>query len=253
MRSRGVRMLVVGAGGLGSPVLLALARAPGIDAVVLVDDDVVDASNLHRQTLFSSSDVGTSKVACAVARLQSEAESARSHVEITGYEERFVPENAFSLLADVDVVVEGADNFATKFLVADACGIAQRAVVHAGCVRWGGWALAAVPKTSACLRCVFEDLPSRLAPNTGSTLPAETCADAGVIGPVVGVLGGLEAVLALRLAHGDLGAAGVLWRYDGLRGEVRPTRVKRRDDCPLCSGAITSLDPASYAPPEQAL
>jgi len=99
MRSRGVRMLVVGAGGLGSPVLRALARAPGIDAITLIDDDVVERTNLHRQTLFEESDVGAPKVARAVARLRRYAEAARSHVEITGIETRFAPQNAFSLLA----------------------------------------------------------------------------------------------------------------------------------------------------------
>jgi len=253
MRSRGVRFLVVGVGGLGAPVLRALARASGIDAITLIDDDVVELTNLHRQTLFDAHDVGASKVERAVERLRFEAESARSHVEITGLAERFVPENAFSLLADVDVVVEGADNFATKFLVADACSLAKRAVVQAGCVRWGGWALASVPGVSACLRCVFEDLPARLALSAGGVPAPETCAEAGVIGPVVGVIGALEAVLALRLAAGDHSAAGQLWRYDGLRGEVRRTAARRRATCPLCSGAIGSIDAEQYRAPNNAV
>jgi adenylyltransferase/sulfurtransferase len=250
MRSRGARLLVVGAGGLGSPVLRALARAPGIDAIVVVDDDVVERSNLHRQTLYGADDLGAPKLVRAVSRLRSEAEAARSHVEIIGVEGRFLPETAFSLLADADVVVEGSDNFATKFLVADACAIAKRPVVQAGCVRWAGWALATVPGVSACLRCVFEDVPARLAASVGSAVPPETCASAGVIGPIVGVLGALEAVLALRLAAGDARAAGVLWRYDGLRGDVRRTKLKRREGCALCGGQITSLDADSYAAPE---
>ena len=248
--TRGARFLVVGAGGLGSPVLLALARAPGVESVVLVDDDVVDRSNLHRQTLYTADDLGARKVERAVGRLRREAAGARSRVEFRGVEGRFLPDNAQALLADVDVVVEGADNFATKFLVADACGLAKLPLVQAGCVRWAGWALATVPGVSACLRCVFEDVPARLAANTGKPAPPETCAEAGVIGPIVGVLGALEAVLALRLAAGEVGAAGVLWRYDGLRGDVRRSAVKRRSDCSLCTGAITTLEAASYAAPD---
>ena len=248
--TRGARFLVVGAGGLGSPVLLALARAPGVASIVLIDDDVVDRSNLHRQTLYTADDLGARKVERAVARLRGEAEAAGSAAEIRGVEGRFLPDNAQALLADVDVVVEGADNFATKVLVADACGLAQRPLVQAGCVRWAGWALATVPGVSACLRCLFEDVPARLAASTGKPVPPETCAEAGVIGPIVGVLGALEAVLALRLAAGDFGAAGVLWRYDGLRGEVRRSTVKRRSDCALCTGAITRLVAESYAAPD---
>lgn len=250
MRSRGARVLVVGAGGLGSPVLRALARAPGVDAIVLVDDDVVERSNLPRQTLYDARDLGAPKLACAVARLRRDAEAARSHVEITGIEGRFLPETAFSLLAGVDVVVEGADNFATKFLVADACALAKCPVVQAGCVRWAGWALAAVPGVTACLRCVFEDVPGRLAASVGRAAPPETCASAGVIGPVVGVLGALEAVLALRLAAGDRSAAGVLWRYDGLRGDLRRTPLRPRASCTLCRGLITRLDAESYRAPD---
>jgi len=247
--SLGAHVLVVGAGGLGSPVLRLLARAPGIRALTLLDDDVVERSNLHRQTLFDEADVGAPKVARAVARLHELAEAAGSDVTVNGVEERFTPDRALALLEGVTLVVEGADNFATKFLVADACARACVAVVQAGCVRWAGWAFASVPGKTACLRCVFEDIPARLAVHTGQLAPPETCAEAGVVGPVVGVLGALEAVLALRLAAGDTRAAGVLWRYDGERGSVRRSRVRRRADCPLCEGAVPSLSIDDYTAP----
>ncbi len=250
MSARGARVLVVGAGGLGAPALHLLACAPGIAALTVVDDDVVERSNLHRQTLFDEADVGAPKVARAVARLRALAEAAASGVAVQGVEARFTPDRALALLADVDLVVEGADNFATKFLVADACARARVAAVQAGCVRWAGWALASVPGVSACLRCVFEDLPARLAAQGGQAAPPETCAEAGVIGPVVGVLGALEAVLALRLAAGDTHAAGVLWRYDGLRGAVRRTRLRRRADCPLCAGRVPALSLDDYRVPD---
>src|SRR5262249_23490099 len=157
-------------------------------------------------------------------------------VRVVGREGRFVPEHARELLVGHDLVVEGADNFATKFLVADACAAAGVPCVQAGAVRWGGWALATMPGTSACLRCVFEGLPSRISGEP------EACAGAGVLGPVVGVLGALEGLLALRIARGDAGAAGTLHHYDGLRGSLRRARVARRDDCPLCTGETRDLD-----------
>jgi molybdopterin/thiamine biosynthesis adenylyltransferase len=247
--SRGARVLVVGAGGLGAPALRLLACAPEIRVITVVDDDVVERSNLHRQTLFDEGDVGAPKVARAVVRLRALAEAALSGVEVRGVETRFVPDRALALLEGVTLVVEGADNFATKFLVADACARARIPVVQAGCVRWAGWAFASVPGESACLRCVFEDIPARLAARTGQVASPETCAEAGVVGPVVGVLGALEAVLALRLIAGDARAAGVLWRYDGQRGSVRRSRVRRRAGCPLCEGVVPSLSMDDYTAP----
>jgi molybdopterin-synthase adenylyltransferase len=138
-------------------------------------------------------------------------------------------------------VLEGADNFATKFLVADACALNRVPLVQAGAVRWVGWALASIPGVSACLRCVFEDMP------TGQQ---DTCAAAGVIGPVVGALGALQAALALRLLRGDVSAAGELWSYAGLAGELRRRPVRRQARCALCSGRINQLELSRYAPPE---
>lgn len=241
MSDRRARVLLVGAGGLGSPAALVLARSVEVALITVLDDDVVDLSNLHRQTLYDDRDVGAPKVERAVARLRAETERAGRDVRVVGREGRFVPETARALVAEHDLVVEGADNFATKFLVADACGALRVPCVQAGAVRWGGWALACVPGQSACLRCVFEDLPSR------ATGEPETCAVAGVVGPVVGVLGSLEALLALRLLRGEAGAAGELFHYDGLRGSLRRTTVARRAGCPLCAGMTADLDPARYA------
>jgi molybdopterin/thiamine biosynthesis adenylyltransferase len=228
--SAGHRVLVVGAGGLGSPVLRLLA-AKGVDQITVIDDDVVDESNLHRQTLYTSGDVGCSKIAQAVRVLRELSPELR----VRGVEGRFVPGTAMELLSDHTLVVEGADNLATKFLVADAARLAGLPAVQAGAVRWSGWAFCALPG-SACLRCLFEDIPRD---------QVETCAEAGVVGPVVGVIGGLEAALAFRLLEGER-PGGELWHYDALKGALRKTFVRRRSDCPLCAGEIQDLRMERY-------
>ena len=224
------RVLVVGAGGLGSPVLRLLA-ASGVGHVTIVDDDLVDESNLHRQTLYTGRDVGQSKVERAARVLRELA----PELSVRAVEGRFVPATATELLSGHTLVVEGADNLATKFLVADAAHLAGVPAVQAGAVRWAGWALCALPE-SACLRCLFEDIPrDRM----------ETCAEAGVVGPVVGVLGGLQAALVYRLLQGKR-PAGELWHYDALKGALRKTFVRRRSDCPLCAGEIQDLRMERY-------
>jgi molybdopterin/thiamine biosynthesis adenylyltransferase len=228
------RVLVVGAGGLGSPLLrlLAVAGGSGVEHITLIDDDVVDESNLHRQTLYSSGDVGRSKI----ERAQHVLCELSPGLSVRTIEGRFVPSTAMAILSDHTLVVEGADNLATKFLVADAAHLAGVPAVQAGAVRWAGWAFCALPG-SACLRCLFEDIPrDRI----------ETCAEAGVVGPVVGVLGGIEAALVLRLLQGER-PGGELWHYDALAGALRKTFVRRRSDCPLCAGDIQDLRMERYA------
>ena len=224
------RVLVVGAGGLGSPVLRQLATI-GVAHITVIDDDVVDESNLHRQTLYTGDDVGQSKIERAARVLRKLSPGLSVHT----IEGRFVPGTAMALLSDHSLVVEGADNLATKFLVADAARLAGVPAVQAGAVRWAGWAFCALPD-SACLRCLFEDIPRD---------QVETCAEAGVVGPVVGVLGGLEAALALRLLQGER-PGGELWHYDALKGALRKTFVRRRSDCPLCAGEIQDLRMERY-------
>jgi molybdopterin/thiamine biosynthesis adenylyltransferase len=228
--TREPRVLVVGAGGLSSPVLRLLATRD-VAQLTIVDDDVVDESNLHRQTLYTDDDVGRSKVERAKAAI----EALHPGLSVSAVEGRFVPDTAMSLLSGQTLVVEGADNLATKFLVADAAHIAGVPAVQAGAVRWAGWAFCALPG-SACLRCLFEDIPRDR---------VETCAEAGVVGPVVGVLGALQAALAFRLLEGER-PEGELWHYDALRGALRKTFVRRRSDCPLCNGEIQDLRVERY-------
>ncbi len=233
------RVLSIGVGGLGSPVLLLLARS--IDAhVTLLDDDHVQESNLHRQLLYRADDVGRPKLDAARERIESEATRHGRRVTVETIEGRFVPENAVALARGHDVVVEGADNFATKFLAADATQLTRTRIVHAGVVRWAGYALAVEPGASACLRCLFEDLP-RGAP--------ETCATAGVVGPVVGAVAALEASLVIRFLLGDATTGGTLFHHDARRGTLRRTRLSRRAACPSCGRepSIDAIDPARYA------
>lgn len=224
MRRCDARVLVVGVGGLGCPAALALARA-GVGALGLADDDVVEASNLHRQILFSERDVGLDKL-CAAARALAElAPGARVELHRT----RVLPENAVELARRHDLVVEGSDNFPTKFLVADACAVAGVPVVHAAAVRWHGTALAVSARGRPCYRCLFEDIPHE---------HVQSCAEAGVMGPAVGVVGALQADLALKMLDGR-DVAGTVVTFDGKTGRVRRHVAAPRRSCALCGDEKT--------------
>lgn len=230
--SRGV--LIIGVGGLGCPAAGVLAKS-GVTRFTLVDDDSVDVTNLQRQTLFEERDVGRLKVDVASERLRA-LSPFPERVRCERVVDRFTPDNALELLREHALLVEGADNFATKFLAADAAKLAGVPSAQAGAVRFAGWALGTREADGACVRCVFEDIPRGM---------PETCAAAGVLGPVVGVLGALQAALALELLAGRA-AGGTLYRYEGLSGQLRKRRLARRTDCALCAGQIRNLDPERY-------
>lgn len=223
---------VVGVGGLGCPAALALAEA-GV-ALRLVDEDVVDRSNLHRQVLFAEGDVGRRKVDAARDALARVA----PRVAVEGRPEHLAPERAGALLRGVDLVVEGSDNLPTKFLAADAARAVGVPIVHGACVGWRGTVLPVQWGEGACYRCVFEGLPDDEAAN---------CAIAGVYGPVTSVVGALMAADALRLLRGDAQVAGSLARYDGWSQSFRATRFARRADCPLCGHGRVPLDPSGHS------
>lgn len=235
------RVLLVGLGGLGCPAALVLARA-GIAVLGLCDDDAVECSNLHRQILFTETDVGTSKVDAAARAIGAVAGAGRAP-ELRLHRTRLLPHNALAIVREYDVVLEGADNFATKFLAADACVLARVAVVHAAAVRWVGTALAVGPAGNPCYRCLFEDvLPADDAPN---------CADAGVMGPVVGVVAAAQVDLALSLLDGAA-VEGQLVTFDGRTDVLRRRTISRRADCPLCGeleGASGFSRPGSFGVP----
>jgi len=223
--------LVVGVGGLGCPVALALVEA-GIGRLVLCDDDLVDSTNLHRQILFDESDVGTDKLEAAQRALYRSGARPGS-IELV--HSRFLPENARDLARTVDVVIEGADNFATKFLCADACFLEQRPVVHGAAVRLRATVLCVAAAGAPCYRCLFEDLPSGPA--------APNCAEAGVLGPVVGFAGALMADRALSLLLGNTHVFGNLVSFDGKDDRARELTLAARPHCALCSSerSITTI------------
>jgi adenylyltransferase/sulfurtransferase len=231
------RVLVVGVGGIGCPAALALARA-GVGTLGLCDDDEVDRSNLHRQILFDDADVGMPKVTAAVDALK----DAVPGLEVVVHPSRLLPQNAAQLVRGYDLVLEGSDNFSTKFLAADACTMARVPVVHASAVRWVGTVLAIRAGGRPCYRCLFEDLPEGGAPN---------CAEAGVMGPVVGAVAALAADAALDLLWGDRQPPVAVASFDGKTGRVRRHALASREDCALCGGSpsIVGIEAASYEAP----
>ena len=234
MNRGSARILLVGLGGLGCPAALALAHA-GVGHLGLCDDDDVERSNLHRQILFGDGDVGAPKLEAAARALRAAVPGRPLDLHL--HPTRLLPDNALALVREYDLVLEGSDNFATKFLAADACALAGVPVVHASAVRWIGTALAVGAAGRPCYRCLFEDVPGEGAPN---------CAEAGVMGPVVGVVAAVQADLALAVIDA-LGAtasssdhplvgqlAGQLVTYDGRTDVLRRRAIPRRADCPLC-------------------
>jgi molybdopterin/thiamine biosynthesis adenylyltransferase len=238
-----VKLLLVGAGGIGAPCGLALANAvaageaPAFELMVL-DDDRVERSNLHRQILFSEGDVGLPKVEAFAARLREIA----PRLSVATRHGRFLPDVALELAREASLIVDATDNFASRFLMADAALIAGRPVVHAASVRWHATVIAASATGGPCYRCLFEDLPEGDAPD---------CATAGVVGPVCGVAGALAADLALSILRGETRAFGFVLSFDGLRDRLRRIAVKPRAGCALCGRApeIRSISEARYAGP----
>jgi molybdopterin/thiamine biosynthesis adenylyltransferase len=229
------RALVVGVGGIGCPAALALARA-GIGTIGLCDDDVVERGNLHRQILFSDRDAAAStpKVDAAARALHAIA----PRLELRLHRERLLPSNAIDLVREYDVVLEGADNYAAKFLTADACALAGVRVVHASAVRWVATALAVGAGGRPCYRCLFEDLPAG---------DGEGCAQAGVMGPVVGVIAAVQVDLALAMVDGvDVKAE--LVTFDGRTDALRRRTICAREHCDLCGrqARIRRIEPQAY-------
>jgi len=215
------KVLIVGLGGLGCPAALALARA-GIGELVLCDDDIVDVTNLHRQILYRETDVGRDKLTAGREALLGEASSTKISLRRT----RLLPTTARALVAESDLVVEGADNFATKFLAADAAFLEEKPIVHGAAVRMHGTAWSVGARGKPCYRCLFEDLlPAADAPN---------CSEAGVAGPLVGLVGAYMADLALSRLQDDDSRETRITSFDGTSLKVRDVSVSSRPDCALC-------------------
>ncbi len=227
----GKSALVVGAGGIGGPALLALAAA-GVERIVLVEDDAVETSNLNRQPLFGEADLGARKAAAAAARLASLFPSVR----VEARDERFRARNAVELVGSCDVVVDGSDNFATKFLANDAALRAGRPLVHGGVLRTTIQILSVVPGgNGGCLRCLFEGPPPP------GTVPS--CSEAGILGPVAGLAGGLMAAEALRLLGGEPASyEGRLYAFETRSARSRLVLVRKRPGCAACAGTQPLVD-----------
>jgi len=218
LRLSSARVLVVGIGGLGSPAAFYLVAA-GVGTVGLVDSDVVDLSNLQRQILHATADVGKSKVESAAHKLR----ALNPEVTVRTHPARLDPDNAAALLEAYEVVLDATDNFDAKFLIADACHAAGKPYVHAGILRFQGQAMTVIPGKTACYRCVFEGVP----PPVGAV--------AGPIGGVPGVIGAIQATEAIKLLlqMGEL-LTDRLLTWDALTMRFREVRVRRNPDCPLC-------------------
>lgn len=230
-RLRRARVVVVGAGGLGSPAALYLAAA-GVGTLGLIDADRVELSNLQRQILHGTKSLGVPKVVSAQGRL----EDLNPEVRVIPHDVRLDAGNARQILGAYDVAVEGSDNFPTKLAVNDACVALGLPLVVAGILRWEGQLLVVRPGQTACYRCVYRRAPAE------GLVPS--CEAAGVVGPVAGVVGSLQALEVLKLCLGrPSAAAGRLLLFDGDAAELRHVAVRRDPACPAC-GTLRSKEPA---------
>ncbi len=229
------KVLLVGAGGLGSPAALYLAAA-GVGTLAIIDDDTVDPSNLQRQVLHATDRVGSPKVESARETIN----ALNPDVAVVAHQTRLTKANVLDLVRPYDLVVDGSDNFATRYLLNDACVLLGKPNVHGSIFRFEGQATTFVPAAGPCYRCLFPTPPPpELAPN---------CNEAGVLGVLPGTIGLLQATEALKLiiGVGDL-LVGRLLTYDALAAEFRTLMLSRDPDCPICGpDGPDSLDEIEY-------
>ncbi len=220
-------VLIVGVGGLGSPAALYLVAA-GIGRLGLVDSDVVDLSNLQRQILYRTSDVGQLKLETARRALC----EANPSLELETHETHLQAHNALAIIRDYDVILDGTDNFPAKYLLNDACVLLGKPLVHAGIFRFEGQLLVIKPGEGPCYRCFHPDPPVE------GLIPS--CREAGVLGVVAGVMGVLQATEAIKLICG-MGhpLVGQLLLYDALEMEFRRVRIHKDPHCAICGGSPT--------------
>ena len=235
------RVLVIGAGGLGSPVLLYLAAA-GVGTLGVVDDDVVDLSNLQRQIAHSTNAVGEAKVESAAKTIA----AINPDVEVIPVQERIGPDNALELISNYDVIADGSDNFATRFLVNDACHLAKKTLVSAAILRFDAqvYTFKAFETDNdgghgPCYRCIFPKPPPE------GQIP--TCAEAGVLGAMCGMAGSLQATEVIKelLGIGE-SLSGSLLICDGLSSTFRKIAVRPDPACALCGDNPTITDLGSH-------
>ncbi|MEO8635876.1 MAG: molybdopterin-synthase adenylyltransferase MoeB [Gemmatimonadales bacterium] len=230
-RLKAARVLLVGAGGLGSPAALYLAAA-GVGTLGLVEFDTVDLSNLQRQILHGTSQLGEPKVSSADARLR----DLNPEITVVPIAERLTSANALGIVAGYDVVIDGSDNFPTRYLVNDACVLSGKPLVYGSVVRFDGQVSVFDATRGPCYRCLFsEPPPAGLVPS---------CAEGGVLGVLPGIIGTLQALEAIKLVLG-IGEplVGRLVLFDALRLQFRELALRKDPDCPLCGAhpSITAL------------
>ncbi len=228
------KVLCLGAGGLGSPIALYLAAA-GVGKIGIIDFDVVDHSNLQRQILHSTKDVGKLKVDSAKETL----EGMNPDVEVVTYNAKLSSENAMDIIKEYDIVVDGCDNFPTRYLVNDTCVMLGKTNVHGSIFRFEGQVTVFKNPEGPCYRCMYpEPPPPGMVPS---------CQEAGVLGVLPGVIGCLQAVEAIKviLGKGDI-LIGKLLLYDALKTEFRKLNLRRDPKCPLCGDEPTITELIDY-------
>ncbi|KAA8608429.1 molybdopterin biosynthesis protein [Salipiger aestuarii] len=222
---RDARVLVIGAGGLGAPALQYLAAA-GVGTVGVIDDDVVENANLQRQVIHTDARIGLPKVASAQAAMLAQ----NPYVTVKPYRRRLDADAARTLFAEYDVILDGTDNFETRYLANAAAVRAGKPLISGALSQWEGQISVFAPALNApCYQCIFPEAP---APGL-----APSCAEAGVLGPLPGVLGAMMAVETVKLISGaGQPLLGEMLIYDALWGETRKIALKRRPGCPVCGG-----------------
>jgi molybdopterin/thiamine biosynthesis adenylyltransferase/rhodanese-related sulfurtransferase len=233
-RLKAGRALIVGAGGLGSPAALYLAAA-GVGTIGLVDFDKVDITNLQRQILYGTADVGRPKLDAAVKRLR----DVNPHIKIEAHNQAFGADNARDLVSAYDVALDGTDNFSTRFLVNDACVMVGRPNVYGSVFRFEGQAAVFAAPGGPCYRCLHpEPPPAGLIPN---------CAEAGVLGVLPGLIGVIQATEAIKILSGvGEPLIGSLLLYDALRMRFRQITLPRDPACPVCGDSPTIRELVAY-------
>lgn len=228
------KVLLLGAGGLGSPVALYLAAA-GIGNIGIIDFDVVDRSNLQRQIIHSTADVGRQKVESAKDKLQ----KLNPDVTVTAYNTRLDSTNSMEIFKDWDIIVDGCDNFPTRYLVNDTCVLLNKTNVHGSIFRFEGQITVFKSPEGPCYRCMYpEPPPPGMVPS---------CQEAGVLGVLPGVVGSLQAVEVVKQVLG-IGEplVGKLALYDALKAELRKLKVRKDPKCPICGDKRTITKLVDY-------
>ncbi len=216
------KVLIIGAGGLGAPIAFYLAAA-GVGEIGIVDNDVVDLSNLQRQIIHFTADVDSPKVESAKAKML----AINPDIKVNTHSLFINHENVRELIRDYDFIVDGTDNFGTKFLINDACILENKPYSHGGILRFTGQTMTVEPKKSACYRCVFREPPP------ANSVP--TCSQAGVLGAIAGMLGTMQATETLKwiTGVGNL-LTDQLLSFDAKTMDFRKVTLKRQHDCPVC-------------------